>query len=121
MRVPNNFLALCLASLFSLMASRSWAVSRTTMGEQADGSVLVPTNQSVTPIGRVEKIEGSRVKDLELSPDGKTLAVLTQSRLILYSASGRVIDRLALKAGPLGLAWTPDSQTLYASGDNGKV
>lgn len=121
MRIPNNLLALCLGSLISALASRSLAVSRTTMGEQADGSVLVPTNQSVTPIGQVKKIEGSRVKDLELSPDGKTLAVLTQSRLILYSAAGAMIDHLALTAGPLGLAWTPDGRTLFASGNNGKV
>ena len=91
------------------------------MGERPDGSVLVPSNQTVTPIGRVEQIEGSRVKDVELSPDGKTLAVLTQNRLLLYSADGALINHLTLVAGPLGLAWTPNSRTLFASGDKGQV
>ena len=91
------------------------------MGEQSDGSALVPSNQTVTPIGRVDQIEGSRVKDVELSPDGKTLAVLTQNRLLLYSADGTLINHLAMVAGPLGLAWTPDSRTLFASGTKGQV
>ncbi len=91
------------------------------MGEQLNGSALVPSNQTITPIGRVEQVEGSRVKDVELSPDGKTLAVLTQNRLLLYSTGGALIDHLALSAGPLGLAWTPDSRTLFASGDKGQV
>ena len=91
------------------------------MGEQADGSVSVPTNQTITPIGRVAQIEGSRVKDIELSPDGKTLAVLTPDRVLLYTPDGNLINHFPLEAGPLGLAWTPDSRTLFASGDKGQV
>jgi YVTN family beta-propeller protein len=91
------------------------------MGEQPDGSVLVPTNQTITPIGKVQKIEGSRVKDIELSPDGKTLAVLTQNRLFFYAADGRRIAYFSLEAGPLGLAWTPNGRTLFASGQKGQV
>jgi len=94
---------------------------RVTMGEDGHGASLVPTNQTVTPIGHLEQIDGSRVKDVELSPDGKTLAVLTNNRLLLYSPDGRLIDHLPLTAGPLGLAWTPDSRTLFASGDKGQV
>ncbi len=95
--------------------------SVTTMGEQKNGSVLVPTNQSITPIGQVERIEGERVKDIELSPDGQTLAVVAQTRLILYSAQGKRITYLPIHAGSLGLAWTPDSETLFVSGGNGQV
>ncbi len=91
------------------------------MGEQQNGSVLVPTNQAITPIGHVERIEGERAKDLELSPDGKTLAVLAQTRLIFYSLDGGRTADVALKAGTLGLAWTPDNKTLFVSGDKGQV
>src|SRR6476659_2699867 len=96
----SHFIALCTCCLGSLAIASSLAVSRITMGERSDGSALVPTNQTVTPIGRVEQIEGSRVKDVELSPDGKTLAVLTQNRLLLYSTDGALINHLALVAGP---------------------
>ena len=41
--------------------------------------------------------------------------------LLLYSADGALINHLALAAGPLGLAWTPNSRTLFASGDKGQV
>jgi len=91
------------------------------MGEDDHGSALVPSNQTVTPIGHVEQIEAARVKDVELSPDGKTLAVLSTNRLLLYSPEGKLIDHLPITAGPLGLAWTPDSRTLFASGDKGQV
>ncbi len=92
-----------------------------TMGEQPNGSTEVPTNQTITPIGYTQEIPGSRVKDVELSPDGKTLAVLANDRLFLYSAEGKLIDQVAFVAGPLGLAWTPDSRMLFASGDKGRV
>ena len=69
-------IALGVLCLVSLATTPSFAVPRTTMGEQSDGSALVPSNQTITPIGRVEQIEGSRVKDVELSPDGKTLGYL---------------------------------------------
>ena len=91
------------------------------MGEDGHGAALVPSNQTVTPIGHVEQIEAARVKDVELSPDGKTLAVLSTNRLLLYSPEGKLIDQLPITAGPLGLAWTPDSRTLFASGDKGQV
>ncbi len=121
MRNRRALVPLCVCSLISSSIAPLSALPRTTMGEQPNGSVLVPSNQTVTPIGRVEQIEGSRVKDVELSPDGKTLAVLTQNRLLLYSADGALINHLAMAAGPLGLAWTPDSRTLFASGDKGQV
>src|SRR5687768_15106945 len=50
------------------------------LGAQPDGGVLVPSNQTVTPIGTVRRTEGVRPKDVALSPDGETLAVLTTGR-----------------------------------------
>ncbi|MEO5719506.1 MAG: bifunctional YncE family protein/alkaline phosphatase family protein [Chthoniobacterales bacterium] len=91
------------------------------MGEQADGSVLVPTNQTVTPIGLVRRIEGDRPKDLALSPDGKILAVLAKTEVHFFLPDGSPLTNVKLNAGPLGLAWTPNSQTLFASGDNGEI
>jgi YVTN family beta-propeller protein len=47
--------------------------------------------------------------------------VLTQDRVFLYALDGTLITHLTLKAGPLGLAWTPDGRTLFASADKGQV
>ncbi len=114
-------LASAVSGVLTICCASAVTKPRLTMGEQPNGATLVPSNQTITPIGHVEQIEGSRVKDVELSPDGKTLAVLTNRLLLLYSAEGKLIDHLALTAGPLGLAWTPDSRTLFASGDKGQV
>ena len=116
----RNFLSIfcCLAILVSTPV---FGKSRIAMGEDGHGSALVPSNQTVMPIGHVEQIEAARVKDIELSPDGKTLAVLSTNRLLVYPPEGKLIDHLPITAGPLGLAWTPDSQTLFASGDKGQV
>ena len=92
-----------------------------TIGQQPGGGVLVPSNQLITPVGKTVRIENERPKDLALSPDGKLVAVLAQSRLSLISSEGTNVAEISLKAGPLGLAWMPDSRTLFASGDNGQV
>ncbi|MDQ3814502.1 MAG: beta-propeller fold lactonase family protein [Armatimonadota bacterium] len=97
------------------------AASRQNMGEQADGSVLVSSNQIITPIGQVHRVEGARPKDMALSPDGVTLAVLAQNQVLLFTPQGALKAKLPVKAGPLGLAWMPDSRTLFASGDNGQI
>ncbi len=91
------------------------------LGQQPDGSFLVPTNQSVTPVGKLHQMPHEWPKDLALSPDGKLLAVLAQNYVVLFSRDGTEVARVSLTAGPLGLAWMPDSSTLFASGDNGEV
>src|SRR5256885_12553812 len=64
---------------------------RQTPGLQSDGSYLVTTNQSLTPIGEVQKIQGGRPKDLAVSPDGQLVAVLCTSLIALYQADGKPV------------------------------
>lgn len=97
------------------------APGRRLAGQQDDGSVLVTTNQFVTPLGKVQAVADERPKDLALSPDGSLLAVLTTSRVHFYKADGTHIDSVSVKPGPLGLAWHPNGRTLFASGVGGKV
>ena len=94
---------------------------RQIMGEQADGSVLVSSNQTLTPLGRLQRIEGVRPKDLALSPDGTTLAVLTQNKVLFFALDGTPKGSVPVKAGPLGLAWAPDNRTLFATGDDKQI
>jgi len=96
------------------------AAAAITMGPQPDGSILVPSNQTLTPAGKVQLIERARPKDLALSPDGKVLAVVGQGRVSLYSAAGQPIGILNAQSGPMGIAWNPKGDTLFISG-NGYV
>jgi DNA-binding beta-propeller fold protein YncE len=95
--------------------------SRQTPGLQPDGSYLVTTNQALTPVGVIRRIDRARPKDMALSPDGKTVAVLCTKCVAFFTVSGEPIHRVSVKPGPLGIAWGPDGKTVYVSGDNGKV
>src|SRR3954467_8020281 len=74
-------------------------------GEQKDGSVLVTTNQMVTPLGKVQTLPGERARDLALSPDGSLVAVLTTSKVHIYKLDGTLEGTVTVSAGPLGVAW----------------
>jgi len=95
--------------------------ARKLVGEPEEGGVLVTTNQMITPIGKLQRIDGARPKDMALSPDGQTLAVLTTSKVLFYEVDGTSKGSVPVKPGPLGLAWQPDGQALYASGEDGAV
>lgn len=95
--------------------------ARITLGVQPDGGALTPTNQTVTPVGVVQRIQGDRPKDLALSPDGRVVAVLTVSAVRMYSAEGELLTTLPRPGGPLGIAWAPDGRAFYQSLSNGKV
>src|SRR5258708_2178632 len=122
---PKRFkLGLILAiSLFGAGSAAVVAlqIARETPGLQQDGSFIVTTNQAVTPVGIVRRIESARPKDMALSPDGATLAVLCTKYVALYSITGDLLQKVMVKPGPLGIAWAPDGLTVYAAGADGKV
>jgi DNA-binding beta-propeller fold protein YncE len=123
MRRRSTVLLLTLVALTLLGLAGAGFVAGTPvrMGAQEDGGTLVPTNQELTPAGLVRRTEGSRPKDLALSPDGTLAAVLTTSRVLLYGMDGALRGNVALSAGALGIAWAPDGRTLYASGGSGRI
>jgi len=91
---------------------------RTAVGLQPDGSFLVSTNQAVTPIGTVRRLEGARAKDLALSPDGKSLAVLATNRVAFFGTDGTSRGNVPLSAGAIGIVWSPDGHMVFASGNS---
>ncbi|MEN8193357.1 MAG: bifunctional YncE family protein/alkaline phosphatase family protein [Bacteroidota bacterium] len=87
------------------------------VGQQPDGSILVPTNQLLRPAGYQIKFQGRPV-DLDLSPDGKWLAVLNKNSLELIRVKDRtIIQRLPIKHGGSynGIAFSDDSKRIYVS------
>lgn len=90
------------------------------LGKQEEGRYLVSTGQFVSPIGRVEKTEYARPKDLAVSPDGRHVAVMATSKVFLYSRTGDLEKSLAVKTGALGAAWSKEGK-LYISGGDGSV
>lgn len=92
-----------------------------TLGEQQDGSFLVSSGQKLKLLGTTVRLEGARPKDIALSPDGRTAAILTTRRLIITDPSGEIRAQISLSASALGVAWAPEGSRLYASLSSGKV
>ncbi len=117
-------IGLCLSDRARLSPSSA----HNTLGFQTTGGWMVPTNQLITPLGTLRQIEGARPKDMALSPDGKTVAVLTtdsfaKTAVSYFSPTGEPVGSLStsLSAGALGIAWTPDSRAVYISTENGRI
>lgn len=92
------------------------------IGETGAGAALVSSNQKVTPTGTLQTLKSSRPKDLALSPDGQTVAVLAQNQVAFYTAAGAPLGAVTgIEAGPLGIVWAPDGSTVYATLAGGKV
>ena len=117
-----------------------------TVGRHANGRVVLPVNQVITPAGRQIELPGMRAQGLALSPDGAMLVVsgLTSELLVLDPATGETRQRVQLpkvrKDAPpdaasanlldfdghgqmsyAGLAFSPDGKRLALSNVNGDV
>lgn len=88
-----------------------------TVGLQLDGSILVPTNQFLRPVGYQIQFSGRPV-DLALSPDGKWLAALNINSLDLFRVKDRSkIQSLKIKKGGSfnGITFSKDGKKIYVS------
>jgi YVTN family beta-propeller protein len=99
------------------------------IGPQADGTGLTPNHWTLAPAGLSVEI-GDRPMGTATSPDGRYIAVSNdgqgvQSLALFDTATRKVVQRMPY-ASPealyLGVAWSPDGKTLYASaGGNNKI
>jgi YVTN family beta-propeller protein len=117
------------------------------VGRSADGRVVLPVNQVLTPAGIQVELPGLRPQAVALSPDGRLLAASgkTSEVVLVDPESGKVLARASLpsdkatepspaavsahilepdKKGQLsftGLIFSPDGSRLYLSNVNGDV
>ena len=94
--------------------------NRAKLGKQSDGGYLVPTNQTITPVGIIKKIEGERPKDMALSDDGKTVAILTTGGVRFCDIAGNDQGVVKLNASAMGIVWGR-GELVFASKENGTV
>ena len=94
------------------------------VGEQPDGSILVPSNQLLRPAGFQVYLPGRPV-DLELTPDGKFLLIKNKNDLVLV----RLSDRTIMQSIPFeksgasftGICLSPDGNRVYVTDAENRV
>ena len=96
------------------------------VGPLADGRVIVPTNQVLSPAGWQVTFAG-RPTDLALSPDGRHLAALCHKQIVVIDIELRQavqkVPYATLHGGGSfnGISYTPDGQRLCASCIRGTI
>jgi DNA-binding beta-propeller fold protein YncE len=89
-------------------------------GKQADGSILLPNQWSLKPVGRQTAL-GDFPVNLAVHPSDKWVAVLLggygqQGVMIVALESGRVVSSATLDETFYGLAFSADGRRLFCSG-----
>ncbi|PYV41477.1 MAG: hypothetical protein DMG06_16985 [Acidobacteria bacterium] len=94
------------------------------VGIQSDRSVVVPSNQILRPAGTQISFPGRPV-DMALSPDGKTLAVLNSTGVVLIDLAAQRVKQTVtaegLKSSYAGIVFSLDGKTLYCSSNTDLV
>ncbi len=93
------------------------SIEKRLIGQQPDGSILVPSNQVLRPEGFQIYFPGRPV-DMALSNDGNWLAILNKSSLELVNVKDRSISQSIHIGGGAsfkGISFSPDGKYIYAS------
>lgn len=100
------------------------------VGTQANGDVVVPSHQIITPAGTQIQISGARPNAVAFSPDGKKAAILIAGCngcslvSIVDLATNRVQQTLNPNDGgapPDGIVYSREGQQLFMSDTNGEI
>jgi YVTN family beta-propeller protein len=91
-------------------------------GDWAEGKIVVPTNQVLSPSGRQVTFSG-RPTDVALTPDGRFLAVLGNGQVFtIDTEEGKIVERAAHRGGSFcGLVFARDGKTVFASSIFGSI
>jgi DNA-binding beta-propeller fold protein YncE len=89
-------------------------------GAQQDGSVLLPNQWSLRPVGRTIPL-GDFPVNVAVHPEGQFAAVLhcgygVNEVAIIDVVAAKLVSRVALGEAFYGIAFSPDGQRLYCSG-----
>jgi YVTN family beta-propeller protein len=113
-----------LAILTLLMTPRLFG-DEPVVGDIGGGRFIVPTNQTLTPIGRLVTFPGRPV-DLAMLPDNRTVVVKNLNDLILLDVdAGTITQTLRLRGNVghavTGLAVSSDGDRIYTSTVGGRI
>jgi hypothetical protein len=88
------------------------------IGPQPDGTILVPTNQLLSPAGLQLYFPGRPV-DLALSPDRSLLAIKNMEGILLVRMKDRtILQTLPVPTGGqgfVGILFAPDGKSIYTT------
>jgi YVTN family beta-propeller protein len=118
--------ARCLVAALALLAACGTnPTSRPAASTVDAGPRALPTGRTLDPAGIAWPV-GSMPLAMTLSPSGREVVVLLngwreQGVQVIDRATGRIVQSLPQAAAFLGLAFSPDGRTLYASGGNQDV
>ena len=93
------------------------------LGPNPTDGIRLATGAVITPAGS-HQITGDMIQTAEVSPDGKNIAMncggaAAHRILLLDPATGLIRQSIPVgRTQGTGLAWAPDSRTLYANGGN---
>lgn len=87
---------------------------------QSKPVTYLPSGWKLQPLGQTSQT-GNLMAGGELSPDGKWQAFVsvgqgTHSLYIVDQTTGATASKASIPAGWIGMAWSPDSRTVYVSG-----
>ncbi|MGB8167596.1 MAG: alkaline phosphatase family protein [Chthoniobacteraceae bacterium] len=119
------FLSFICITVVSLADDRPTPGVRDLPGVQPDGSVLLPNQWWLRPVGKQVQL-GDLPSSIALHPGGKFAAVLhcghgSHEVVVVDISTGAIVSRVAIEESFQGIAFTRDGGTLFVSGSSQEV
>ena len=113
------------AIIYLFIITITYQLHAQTLGEIEAGRVSLPNGWQLTPVGKTVPL-GDLPLNIAVSPDKKLAAVTNngqsdQSIELVDIKKGKVIQTLPIEKAWLGLTFSDDGKSLYASGGNDNI